>query len=490
MHAFLKIFIAVLVFAVIVGLATATAAAGNGRRPQQPSTKPKQGQAPDTGQVTSSGRDIEPDEVAHLRAHVAAFGTTGDWSHLLVIGDAYKNGSYPRFLPDQSTALRCYALAARCRNAEVSSLARARYAECTSDTGAPEDRSSTASAMDRSHAATACETAEALLLMGELGNDAGNQLTTHGQDDPDFAWMRFGSGPARRRCSSSSSGQGPGRALAPGQGQGMGEGLGQGNLGHGLATHRDLYAENLFQTGPLFQPDSRYTTATGDTRVIAQTIVTQVGQKHHRSDAQNAHDHGVCASVKRNIDAMRQQHDNAIGDPVDDSDYHERMMDQILSCQDAEVSAEAKTAAIMTLDSLNDNQHSRYGVSERELLALVMQSIAAAPDGALRANATESLVKQLAGGVERGHVVCSTGKMSRMVGALEGTGLLCAEAKPMWAVREELGSLAAKVRDECGDNDQAAAKAFAAKARATYVQGLGMSEAVLAPLIEEYKQGF
>jgi hypothetical protein len=85
-------------------------------------------------------------------------------------------------------------------------------------------------------------------------------------------------------------------------------------------------------------------------------------------------------------------------------------------------------------------------------------------------------------------VVCSTGKIARILGTMDGIfedGLSSETLRPVWAVREELARLAATVRDADGDAD-----AFARQARQTYVHELGMSEGVVAPLINEMRHGF
>jgi hypothetical protein len=57
----------------------------------------------------------------------------------------------------------------------------------------------------------------------------------------------------------------------------------------------------------------------------------------------------------------------------------------------------------------------------------------------------ETLVKQMASGVEDGTLVCSTGKISRLIGTLDGIGRDGhIEARPMWTVRDEIARLAAK----------------------------------------------
>jgi hypothetical protein len=67
----------------------------------------------------------------------------------------------------------------------------------------------------------------------------------------------------------------------------------------------------------------------------------------------------------------------------------------------------------------------------------------------------------------------------------------------MWAVREELGGLAVKIRDdvtkEFGDTPEAGRRIqekFEKEVKEQYIGKLGMSEKVINPMIEEYKLGF
>jgi hypothetical protein len=69
--------------------------------------------------------------------------------------------------------------------------------------------------------------------------------------------------------------------------------------------------------------------------------------------------------------------------------------------------------------------------------------------------------------------------------------------RPMWAVREELGSKAAKIREEMtekyGDTPEAGRRMqeeFAKQVKEEYIQKLGMSQKIIDPLISEYSLGF
>ena len=108
--------------------------------------------------------------------------------------------------------------------------------------------------------------------------------------------------------------------------------------------------------------------------------------------------------------------------------------------------------------------------------------------------------------VERDNVVCSTGKIARIIGALDGTehvrGL-----RPLSAVREELGALASAVRrehvealpedrrrayeaGELPDATEAMRDDFARRSRRVYVDELRMHQTIVDPLVALYAEGF
>jgi hypothetical protein len=164
-------------------------------------------------------------------------------------------------------------------------------------------------------------------------------------------------------------------------------------------------------------------------------------------------------------------------------DAYEHVMDFVLNYQDNTV----KEDAFRVLESLNDAEHSGLEISERAALNAVWAKISSLPGGDKRdakRDAKDILVQQLASGVEQGAIVCSTGKIARIMGTMDGLSE-GAQLKPMWAVREEIGSLAAKIRNAGGDDVQ-----FREKALETYVQNLEMDRRVVENIVDEYALGF
>ncbi|CAN0074816.1 unnamed protein product, partial [Phaeothamnion confervicola] len=145
-----------------------------------------------------------------------------------------------------------------------------------------------------------------------------------------------------------------------------------------------------------------------------------------RLDTQNVHDHSIVSAVRVNIDAL-----NARNTIVLNTKACNRALEQvrhaILSCNPKELNGQQKGDALLVLDKLSDSTHTGYNVSDLETLALVWNEISKHDQ---QAALTETLCKQLASGVENGFVVCLSGRISRIVSALDGTGLLT-DAVPM-----------------------------------------------------------
>jgi hypothetical protein len=162
---------------------------------------------------------------------------------------------------------------------------------------------------------------------------------------------------------------------------------------------------------------------------------------------------------------------------------------------DTKTDERTKADAMHVLDKLGDFKHSSFGTTEKEALQMVWSKINSQNDPTLRENLKETLAKQLASSIENGHIVCSSGKITRIMGTLDGVSNEA--ARPMWAVREELANLASKTRDQAtekyGDTPEAGRRAqemFSAEVKNEYIDKLGMSKKIIEPLIDEYSTGF
>jgi hypothetical protein len=87
----------------------------------------------------------------------------------------------------------------------------------------------------------------------------------------------------------------------------------------------------------------------------------------------------------------------------------------------SDLNIETKHDALEMLASLKDSETS-IGVSQVSALSKVWKEILNIDDVTKQKNVKETLVKQMASGVEDGTLVCSTGKISRLIGTLDGIG--------------------------------------------------------------------
>jgi hypothetical protein len=174
--------------------------------------------------------------------------------------------------------------------------------------------------------------------------------------------------------------------------------------------------------------------------------------------------------------------------------------------------AEDKERAARVLERMTragGESHSRLNMRESEALDIVWRRLCQIEDPTVRHSAIETLGKQLASGVESGFVVCSTGRIARAVTALDGVLESQDPARPLWALREELATLAAQTREDVlraaapdaraayesgGEGSDALSSAmaleFSERVDKTYVEGLEMRPEVLGPLVEEMEAAF
>jgi hypothetical protein len=191
------------------------------------------------------------------------------------------------------------------------------------------------------------------------------------------------------------------------------------------------------------------------------------------TDSQNAHDHAVVSSVKRNLEKLESS--------KLDVEYVYNIISEFLKNDEIE-----KVRLVM--NSLSDQKHGTFQVSEIETLSKVWTAIQR-QNPELRANLTETLAKCLLSAHENGHVVCSTGKITRIASALDGTDLKdlgkVQKIQNLVAVRESIVDLATKLRDGGSSSDDFVKTAFI-----KFVDEDGLSKNVVGPIILDFASGF
>jgi phage protein U len=103
------------------------------------------------------------------------------------------------------------------------------------------------------------------------------------------------------------------------------------------------------------------------------------------------------------------------------------------------------------LGSMKDSAHSKYGKSENEIFSIVWSRINDPANKDRRNDMIKVLAQNMESAIEHGLVVCSTGKIVRTIGSLDGIDKAeesgdMPQLKPEWVLDKELAELAAKIR--------------------------------------------
>ena len=388
---------------------------------------------------------VDPPEIKKLKELLDEFSRDDErWDVLVAIGDIYRKGAFPRFLPDEYIALSCYKTAAMSPDGDVAGIAQAKYIETRTESIDEQDK-------DGQPLPT---------IYGERACEIGYERV---RTTP---YSMFSSKPKIKKVTIPRVEQQPTTDFHT---------LFQANDAFGFDDHGFNFDINTFTT-----------TNTA-----------------YRYDSQNVHDHSVVNTTKRNLEKMADTNHQRSKD-VDG--YISQIKLGILS--NGGVTDKESSDALRVIESLSETKSSTFGVSEKEALLNAWNKIQDQKDTTLRKNLTENLTKQLASAVEHGHVVCSTGKITRIVSTFDGTNVDNMDsAKPLWAVKEELANMAAKIRDEKVESltptdkqsyergthptlDEEMKKEFRRKAHDIYCNELKMNPSILEPIIKTYEEAF
>ena len=372
--------------------------------------------------------NTNPPEILRLNELLSEFEEDPTkWDIVIAVADIYRRGAFPRFLPNEEIALRCYKVAAMCPNGKVAGIGQSKYIEARDE---PIDNIDKAgNKLPTDVGITICEIAESTI----------QSTPWHLFEKPNISKAKTPKEPV---------------AL--------------------INTDFDMYDDLAWMTQ----------------RHEAENIPNNITLAY-RIDSQNVHDHGVSTITKHNIESLSKTIDiNKLGSS---DNTIENIKKEILDVKD--IDGKIKEEALHVIDKLGDNKHSGFDVSEKEALKMVWDKIQKTDDSTIRENLKETLAKQLACSIEHGHVVCSSGKITRIMGTLDGVSNV--PTRPTWALRDEIGNLASKLRNqyttELGDTPEAGRRMreeFDKQVRLEYINKLGMSSKIIDPLISEYESGF
>ncbi len=97
--------------------------------------------------------------------------------------------------------------------------------------------------------------------------------------------------------------------------------------------------------------------------------------------------------------------------------------------------------------SFNDQTHMRFQKSDTEVFIFMVQKIQNETNETKRNNLMEILCKQLESCIEKGSVVCNTGRIVRILSVYDGVDDSVQQIIPEFVIDQELANLATRVRD-------------------------------------------
>lgn len=208
-------------------------------------------------------------------------------------------------------------------------------------------------------------------------------------------------------------------------------------------------------------------------------------------DRQNVHDHYMNKITRNNLDRLVQMYGAA---PTDGA---KRIARECLYA-DSELSDEQKAAALIAIDAFGDSR--QFDLTEEQVLWLVLQHVRRDRD------LLHNLFLQLIDCNEDGFMVCTTGKISRVVSVV-GDLPEFESPRNIYYIKAELETLAGKIRAdvlaeitaeqraayESGDDDRITERmtdAYLQAVRAEYCDRLGVDFDILEPHLQANMLGF
>ena len=390
----------------------------------------------------------------------------GKWDCLIAVGDIYRKGAFPRFLPNEYLAIEIFKVAAVCPDGNISGLAQIKYIDTRLEPINDEDKKG-------EHFPT-----EYGVQICEVATQRIKYLPSHAFEKPK---MQKPSVVKRTERVPVYGGQVGHMGGDDYNYRGLFE-----NIDDNYDFNPDIEDLNNFDINNLFRPDN--------VRPITNTV--------YKADSQNVHDHSVVSIAKKNLEEISRENNSR--------DSPQKTIEQVRQfiLENEELTDKQASDALLVLDKLGTSKNSSFEKSEQEILVDVWNKISNEKDPVLKNNLSETLGKQLASSIEHGHTVCSTGKIVRVLSVFDGVEDDKLESvKPLWAIREEISNLASKTRDdhlnglndmqklaydrnELPELDEKMKKDFRDKANDIYVNNLKMSDKIVNPIISMYEDAF
>jgi len=158
------------------------------------------------------------------------------------------------------------------------------------------------------------------------------------------------------------------------------------------------------------------------------------------NDSQNVHNHSVQNISMNIIDKMD-------SNSLSFEENSHTFLEQLKGFSGSLSKNEINDVGIV-VNTLTDNNHSKYDKSEKDIFNMTLERISNKKDVEEKNNLSLMLAQNLASAMEHDVVVCSTGKITRMLSTFDVIDSELPDLKPDWMIREEIATKAGKIRED------------------------------------------
>tara|TARA_B110000037_G_C17123550_1_gene506961 strand:+ start:1051 stop:2376 length:1326 start_codon:yes stop_codon:yes gene_type:complete len=162
------------------------------------------------------------------------------------------------------------------------------------------------------------------------------------------------------------------------------------------------------------------------------------------NDSQNVHNHSVQNISKNIINIIDNESNKIYSKSFDENSL--LFLNELKKYDD--ITHTERNNILQVLNSMSDNIHSKYQKSEKDIFNMSFDRIMSKTNPEEKKNLIIMFAQNIASAVEYDIVVCSTGKITRMLSSFDVIDTELPDLKPDWIIKEEIANKSSKIRED------------------------------------------
>ena len=162
------------------------------------------------------------------------------------------------------------------------------------------------------------------------------------------------------------------------------------------------------------------------------------------NDSQNVHNHSVQNISKNIINIIDNESNKIYSKSFDENSL--LFLNELKKYDD--ITHTERNNILQVLNSMSDNIHSKYQKSEKDIFNMSFDRIMSKTNPEEKKNLIIMFAQNIASAVEYDIVVCSTGKITRMLSSFDIIDTELPDLKPDWIIKEEIANKSSKIRED------------------------------------------